>query len=588
MLVDKKIWTLILQLWGHLSLRRRRQFCMLLAVMILASLTEVISIGTVIPFLGAITAPEKIFAHPEAAWFIRELRLAEPSELLLPLTIIFCVAVVSAGTMRLMLVWISARLTYAAGTDLSFNIYRRTLYQSYAAHCERNSSEVIDGILSKSSNAIGIIGHCATIISACIMALSIIIALLTINTIIALTTFFGFGLSYYLIIILSRRTLLVDSKTVASQSVNVIKSLQEGLGGIRDVLINGSQEYYCQIYKSADVLLRRAQGRIAFISSSPRYGMEALGMLLIAVISYSLACQEDGITRTIPILGALALGAQRLLPVMQQAYGSWTSILGGQFALKGTLELLNQPLPNFVNQSVPNSMPFKHSILIRGVNFSYSPTSPVVLKGIDLTIYKGARVGFIGITGSGKSTLLDLIMALLQPTRGSIEVDGINVFPGNQCAWQQNIAHVPQSIFMADCSIEENIAFGAHITQIDRGRVRQAAQRAQISATIEGWPNQYATIVGERGVRLSGGQRQRIGIARALYRHANVIIFDEATSALDFETERTVMDTIATLSKELTIIIVAHRISTLAGCTQIVELSEGIIKRVGSYKDIVG
>ena len=187
---------------------------------------------------------------------------------------------------------------------------------------------------------------------------------------------------------------------------------------------------------------------------------------------------------------------------------------------------------------------------------------------------------------SGKSTLLDIVMGLLDPTHGVLEIDGEPLTIANHRAWQSRIAHVPQAIFLADSTIEENIAFGIPRDQIDRSRVRRAAQQAQISATIESWPEQYQTFVGERGVRLSGGQRQRIGIARALYKQADVIIFDEATSALDSETEQAIMKTLDVLDKNITLLIIAHRTTTLKNCTQIIELSGGLIKRAGSYKEI--
>ena len=310
-------------------------------------------------------------------------------------------------------------------------------------------------------------------------------------------------------------------------------------------------------------------------------------MMLIAALAYSLAQQADSIAQSIPILGALALGAQRLLPVLQQAYGSWTQINGGQASLQDTLELLDQPLPDYAGQPAAQPLPFKHNISLKQLAFRYSPQAPYVLKQLNLTIAKGSRVGFIGTTGSGKSTLLDIVMGLLQPTDGTLEIDGQPVMPTNNRAWQAHIAHVPQAIFLADSSIEENIAFGEPIDQIDPQRVRQAAQQAQIADSIESWPKQYQTFVGERGIRLSGGQRQRIGIARALYKLADVIIFDEATSALDNETEQAVMQAIEGLSKDLTLLIIAHRLTTLKNCTQIVELGEGGIKRAGSYHDIV-
>ena len=585
---NQSITTLLKRLWHHISPRRRGQFGLLLVLMLLASFAEILSIGAVLPFLGVLTVPERVFEHAAAQPIIHVLGLTMPAQLLLPLTIAFAVAALIAGAMRLLLLWASTRLSFSTGADLSISIYRRTLYQPYAVHCARNSSEVINGISGKASGVIySIIVPALTLISSSVMLIAILIALLTVEPVIALAAFGGFGLIYAFIIRLTRKQLLADSQRIARESSHVIKSLQEGLGGIRDVLIDGSQATYCHIYRNADLPLRRAQGNNLFISSSPRYGMEALGMMLIAALAYSLAQQADGIAKAIPILGALALGAQRLLPVLQQAYGSWTQINGGQASLQDALELLDQPLPDYADQPAAQPLPFKHNISLKQLAFRYSPQAPYVLKPLNLSIAKGSRVGFIGTTGSGKSTLLDIVMGLLQPTDGSLEIDGQPVTPINNRAWQTHIAHVPQAIFLADSSIEENIAFGVPIDQIDPQRVRQAAQQAQIADSIESWPKQYQTFVGERGIRLSGGQRQRIGIARALYKQADVIIFDEATSALDNETEQAVMQAIEGLSKDLTLLIIAHRLTTLKNCTQIVELGAGGIRRTGSHQDIV-
>lgn len=581
------IFQLLNRLWCHISPRRRGQFGLLLVLMILASFAEIISIGAVLPFLAVLTAPNHVFEHPAAQPFIQALSINTPDQLLLPLTIVFGLAALMVGVMRLVLLWASTRLSFATGADLSMSIYRRTLYQPYTVHVARNSSEVINGISNKANGVIySIIVPVLTLISSSVMLGAILIALLFVDPVIALTAFGGFGLIYAFIIQLTRNRLLIDSRRMAHESTHVIKSLQEGLGGIRDVLVDGSQEAYCQIYRNADQPLRRAQGNNSFISASPRYAMEALGMLLIAILAYTLAQQSDGIAKAIPVLGALALGAQRLLPVLQQAYGSWTQINGGQASLEDTLELLDQPLPDYADQPVTQPLPFKHSISLKQLGFRYSPQTPYVLKQLNLTIAKGSRVGFIGTTGSGKSTLLDIVMGLLQPTDGTLEIDGQSVTPANNRAWQAHIAHVPQAIFLADSTIEENIAFGVPKDQIDHERVGQAARQAQIADIIETWPKQYQTFVGERGIRLSGGQRQRIGIARALYKQADVIIFDEATSALDSETENAVMQAIEGLSEDLTIIMVAHRLTTLKNCTHIIELSGGEIKRTGTYQNI--
>ena len=587
MIINQTIAGLLKRLWCHISPRRRRQFGLLLALMLLASFAEVLSIGAVLPFLAVLTAPERIFEMPAVQPIIQTLDLTEPRQLILPITFTFGAAAIVAGAIRLILLWSTTRLSYATGADLSISIYQRTLYQPYSVHCARNSSEVINGISSKTSNAIYIVVSILNLISSAVMLIAILIALLTVEPLIAFAAFGGFGLIYAIIIRLTRSRSLINSQIVARESTQVIKALQEGLGGIRDVLIDGSQSAYCQIYSNADLPLRRAQGDSQFINLSPRYGMEALGMMLIAALAYFLINQEDGLGKAVPIMGALALGAQRLLPVLQQIYFSLSSISSGQVALQDTLELLDQPLPDYVDKPAAQSLPFKQSVTLKQLSFRYSSKTPYVLKQFNLTIAKGSCVGFIGATGSGKSTLLDIIMGLLEPTVGLLEVDNQAITLTNQRAWQAHIAHVPQSIFLADTCIEENIAFGVPKDKIDRQRVRQAAQQAQIAESIESWPEQYQTVVGERGIRLSGGQRQRIGIARALYKQADVIIFDEATSALDSETEQAVMQAVECLSEDLTILIIAHRLTTLKNCTQIVELGEGGIKRVGSYQDII-
>ena len=584
----QSITTLLKRLWHHISPRRRGQFGLLLILMIGASFAEILSIGSVLPFLAVLTAPERIFQLPAAQPFIRAAGMTSASQLLLPLTITFGIAALLSGATRLLLLWASTRLSFATGADLSISIYRRTLYQPYAVHVARNSSEVINGISGKANGVIGsIILPTTTIISSSIMLTAILMALLSINPVIALIAFGGVGLIYAIIIKLTKKRQLINSKCIARESTQVIKSLQEGLGGIRDVLIDGSQGAYCQTYSNADHHLRKAQGNSVFLSASPRFVIEALGMMLISALAYVLAMQPDGIAKAIPVLGALALGAQRLLPVVQNAYASWSSILAGQVSLYDTLELLDQPLPNYLDQLPAKPLPFRQQINLNNLSFRYTPQTPLILNNLNLSIAKGSRIGFIGVTGSGKSTLLDIIMGLLQPTSGSIEIDAQSLATANNRAWQAHIAHVPQAIFLADSTIEENIAFGVSKEKIDQNRVKQAARQAQIADIIECWPKKYQTYVGERGIRLSGGQRQRIGIARALYKLADVIIFDEATSALDNETEQAVMLAIESLANDLTVLIIAHRLTTLKNCTQVVEFGDGGIKQIGSYQEIV-
>ena len=555
----------------------------------MASLAEIISMGALLPFLGILTAPDQVYQHSLMQPVIQILALTEPKQLILPLTILFITAVLLAGVIRLTLLYAITRLTFATGADLSINIYRRTLYQEYEVHVSRNSSEVINGIIGKTGTVIGgVISPTLNLISSIILLVGIMGAFFVINPTIALSAFIGFGLLYWIVIRYTKTHLKDNSKTIADQSTQMIKSLQEGLGGIRDVLIDGTQQFYCKLYRNADLPLRRASGNNEFIGGSPKYAMEAIGMTLIAGLAYLMTLQEGGMVTTIPVLGALALGAQRLLPLLQQAYGSYSTLQGSKSSFEDVLNLLDQPLPEYADQPLLEPIPFVQEIKLNNLNFRYSEDSPWVLKNVNLSLKKRSRIGFMGVTGSGKSTLLDIIMGLLPATEGELIIDQKTINSQNRRAWQAHIAHVPQNIYLSDSTIEENIAFGVAKELIDHQRVKKAAQQAQIAELIEQWKDGYQTFVGERGIRLSGGQRQRIGIARALYKQANVLIFDEATSALDNETEQAVMDAIKDLGEEVTILIIAHRLTTLKGCDEIIKLEKEFNIKTGNYEDIVG
>lgn len=580
---------LLQSLWKHINPERRLQFSLLFLVMILTAFAEVISIGAVMPFLGALTAPNQIFVHPIAQPLIRALSLTEPEQLLFPLTAAFVIGALLSGVMRLVLLWTQTRLSHAIGADFSISIYRRTLYQPYSVHVQRNSSEVITGVSTKANYVVhNTIMPFLTVCSNSLIMVFILVALVAIEPIVAIGSFMGFAAIYVVVTLATKKGLERDSLRVNHESNQVLKALQEGLGGIRDVLIDGTQSTYCKIFRNSDLPLRRALANISIISSCPRPIIEALGTVLIAVLAYSLANSSTGITGAIPVLGALALGAQRLLPVLQHSYAAWAVIRGGQASLLETLKLLDQKLPAYADESPASPIPFNSHITLKNISFRYTENNPLVIQpGFNLSIPKGSRIGLIGTTGSGKSTLLDLIMGLLPPTLGSLMIDDVSITEENYRAWQLRIAHVPQAIFLADTSIAENIAFGIPVEEIDHTQVRVAAFKAQIGQTIESWDQQYDTLVGERGVRLSGGQRQRLGIARALYKKADVIVFDEATSSLDNDTESAVMEALEGLGDDLTLIIVAHRLSTLRNCTKVIELEHGRIKRSGSYEHII-
>jgi ABC-type multidrug transport system fused ATPase/permease subunit len=577
-----------MRLWHHLSRRRQRQFGIVLGLMLVSAFAEVVSLGAVLPFLGILAAPDLVFKHPIVADVAQAWGITSADQLVLPLTVAFAVAALLAGAIRILFLWVSTRIVFASGADLSIEVYRRTLYQPYSVHVARNSSDVISGITMKVDSVVMyVLVPLLTLFSSAVLLVAITLALIAIDRVVALVAIVGFGTCYGLIAWMSRRRLHRSSQRIAYEQTRVIKALQEGLGGIRDVLLDGTQPFYCDVYRQADRPLRQAQSYIAFNGGSPRFAMEALGMVLIAVLAYSLSRRTGGIDTALPVLGALALGAQRLLPALQQSYSAWVNLASSHASLAESIELLDQPLPPEILEPAPTPLLLKEAIRFDGVRFRYTSDGPWVLDGINLTIPKGARVGFVGSTGSGKSTMIDLLMGLLTPSEGEILVDSQPIIGNRVRAWQRTIAHVPQNIYLADNTLAENIAFGVPRDAIDLDRIREAARQAQIADFIESCPEGYQAFAGERGIRLSGGQRQRIGIARALYKQASVLVFDEATSALDNETEQAVMQAIESLSEDLTILIIAHRLTTLKNCTQIVELGEGGIKRIGAYQDIV-
>jgi ABC-type multidrug transport system fused ATPase/permease subunit len=584
---------LLPQLWGHLSHRRRAQIGLLVVVMLASSVAEVVSLASVLPFLAVLANPTQLWRHPLVQQWAPQLGIGTAQELLLPLTLVFAAAAIGAGVIRLLTLWLNGRLAAAIGSDLSCEAYWRTLFQPYAVHVARNSSTMIASISTDVSQVIfSVLNPLLLLLSSGLIVVGLVGALLAIDWVIAAGTGVVIAFVYALAMAGSKRPLKQLSQRQVALNQQLIQTLQEGLGAIRDVLLDGSQRFYAASYRQADQPLRRAQAEGNFLSMYPRLVMEPVGMALIALAGYLLVLQGD-VSRALPLLGALALGAQRLLPMAQKVYEGWAQSRNAKGSLANVLALLAQQLPADALLPTPQPLALRQSIRLEGgVRFCYGPELSEVLAGVDLEIRRGERIGLIGSTGSGKSTLVDLLMGLLKPTEGRILVDGSDLHdpghPERLAAWRAAIAHVPQSIFLADSSIAENIAFGIPKEAIDLARVRQAAEQAQIAGFVESSPEGYDTYVGERGIRLSGGQRQRIGIARALYKQASVIVLDEATSALDTATEDAVMAAIEGLSRELTIVMIAHRLSTVSRCDRVIRLKHGRITAEGPHQLVLG
>lgn len=554
--------------------------------MLVSTAFEVANLGALLPFLSALAAPEKVLQYPVGSYAAEIIGVTEPDELLLPLTILFCTTAILASFWRVLLVWSAARLSYSIGHDLAVDIYRRTLYQPYIVHTTRNTSEILSTV-AKVKPATASLMALLNLISSALVVFFIAGALFLVDPVVTLFVALGLVLIYLIFTILTRRRLRLYGEQVASQQTHRLKAMQEGLGAIRDVLLNDDQPTYSRLFRAANLTLARARSRIIFLSQSPRFVVEGLGMVAIASIAYALSQQTGGFVAAIPLLGAFALGAQRMLPSLQQIYSAWATMRAGYASLDDVLALVRQPLSDEYAYSADTPLAFGKSIEFRGVHFAYDNSDRPVLQNVNLTIPKGATVGFVGATGSGKSTVVDLLMGLLDPTSGQILVDGTPLDKSNRRAWRRNIAHVPQAIFLIDDSLAQNIAFGVPPQSIDLDLVERVAKAAHISDLASAAPAGYASGTGERGVRLSGGQRQRIAIARALYKQASVLVFDEATSALDRVTEQGVMEEVQRHGRNMTVILVAHRVSTLRGCDHIFMLEAGQVSAVGTYDELI-
>ncbi|MEP9373746.1 ABC transporter ATP-binding protein [Mesorhizobium sp. KR1-2] len=547
--------------------------------MLAGAVAEVVTIGAIVPLLAIIAAPAGAPGHWLTSGLLDFLGAGDPVMAVYAVTGLFALAALGAAVLRLALLWASNSFVYGVSYDLGVKLYADTLLQPYAYHTLRNSSEIIATI-----NKVQVVTNNVLLplmqgaISA-VIGLFILGGLVAIDSVVALVAGAGFAAIYLIASVTARKRLRRNSGLIARAQTRRVQSMQEGLGGIRDVLLDRSQPVFVESYEQAEADFRDARVRNAVLAGAPRFVVEAVGMVLIAAAAVTMVQRPGGVAAAIPVLGALALGAQRLLPLIQQFYNGWAMALGNKAVLADVVVLLDRPAP--AKSAAEAALPFEGAIALHDVSYAYPGGRAAALRGVDLVIPKGSRVGIAGKTGSGKSTLMDLIIGLLEPTEGEIRIDGVKLTAANRAAWQRNIAHVPQAIFLADASVTENIAFGVRKADIDRERVRCAAEQAELAEVIAALPERYDTRVGERGIQLSGGQRQRIGIARALYKQASVLVFDEATSALDTETETAVMAAIERLDRNLTILIIAHRLSTLQGCDMVAEIKEGRVTDVG-------
>ena len=566
--------SLLLRLWVKLETKRKIQFCILLFLSLVNGFAELISLVALVPFLKVISFGKSNLD----GWYGPALmeyaeRLGEQNFIIV-CTIIFSSIILLCTLLRIINLWANKFVAARIGSDLSYEAFKRTLYQPYSLHISRNSNEIVAITSLQVSRLVVVLNSVLQVFSSSLIALSIFLALSWTNFQITVTTTFIFGASYLAIIFLTKNRLTKNSSIISSSTANQIKVTQEALSGIREVILDGSFDIYINEYDQLDKKQRKLSAINKFWAASPRYLLEGIGIVCIAALAACISVISNTSENTLAILGVIALGSQKLLPAIQQVYSGWAIIKGGNSSIYDVLMLLDQPYPTLQSLSFDKSYSFK-GIKFEDVSFAYADTLPLALDGVDLTIRKGEVIGIIGKSGSGKTTFIDIFMGLLNPTRGNIYIFDEKTGDWHLRkdeeieSWKKIISHVPQDVYLADTSIARNIAFGIKSEDICFDRIIESAKKAQIHDYILSLDKGYSTIIGERGVKLSGGQKQRLGIARAFYKKSLIMVLDEATSALDNETEKFVIDSISSVSKDLTVIFIAHRYASLKTCDRI-------------------
>lgn len=567
------------QLRGHVSRYRRWQLLALTILTIFGAVLEIVALGSVVPLIAMITRSGTPEFGP-----IGFGGLVGKSAIWLPQTaaswaFVFCVVVLVSALFRALLSLAIYRFSFGLGHELSISIYRNTLYQPYSYHTQANSSELLACVDKCNAAIFNVLLPLLNMSTALAMSTAIVVGLLLIDARTAMAAAVVFSALYALILRFTRKRMLSNSDVIASTQITRIKSLQEGLGGIRDILLDHSQPVFLREFTRYDQNLRKAQISSNFLGNAPRFLIEAVGMVLIAALAVSYDAIPGSNIGSLAALSALALGAQRLLPQLQQIYYGWASLRSHHAGLVDVVEFLERRVPDeYADPGVVPKIVLNQSVELRGVRFRYPMADQETLRGVNLTIAKGARIGIVGKTGSGKSTLIDVLMGLHLPSAGNLLIDGSPLTGKAMLGWRSAIAHVPQQIHLSDSTIAENIAFGLFGGDVDMCRVREAASKAQVADVIESMQDGYMTMVGERGVRLSGGQRQRLGLARAFYKAPELLVLDEATSALDDVTERLVMDAVFNQADDLTVVMIAHRTSTLERCDLVYEVVDGVCR----------
>lgn len=561
------------------SQKSKKSFVNVLSLMIVTSLVETFALAATLPLFSILITPDLFltkFSKYLPLYFVNLNNL----DLTLLLAFVFTIITLLSMVLRWKLLSVQATFSHSLGSEISNKIFTNIMYMEYKDHSFINSSDMIAALTHKVNSVITFsILPVFSIANNIILILFISSSLMIINPTITILSAFLFIAMYGVLILSTQKTLSTHGSNANELNSKQIRLIQESLGSIRDVIISGQQGIYCKEFSLIDKFLRLSYSNILLISNTPRIIIESSIILLLCWLGIYGIYTETNIINNLPVLGLFAAVTQKLIPLFQQIYTGFSSISSGRPALIEVLGLMvdkNNTIPNITQ----NKLKFENTINFSNVNFKYPNKNKFILKNTNILINKGDIIGVVGPSGSGKSTFIDILLGLHLPSTGAIIVDDVKIDDTNVHNWRKSFSHVSQTIFLKDSSILENIAFIDNTNEIDLDKAINCAKLALIHDDIINFDHGYNTKVGERGVSLSGGQRQRIGIARALYRQSEIIVFDEATSALDNYTEEQVMNSIYSLSKNLTVIIVAHRLTTLKKCKKIIKIGSSGIKYI--------
>lgn len=562
---------------------RERRNALILAVMMLGmGLVEVVGVASILPLIAVLSDPSIVQSNAVLRTLYELFGFTSTNAFLVFLAAGVFVVVVGRTALTALATYAMLRFAHMRGHALSARLLASYLRRRYEWFLNRHTADMTKAVLSEVEQVVhDSLMPALMLISQGIIALSIFVLVVIVEPIVAGIATATIGLAYGLIYILIRRRVMRIGEERLAANRERFQIAQEVLGGVKEVKIGGLERGYIARYQNASTRYSRRRTSQQVLATVPRYALEVVaigGMLMVILV---LLVRNDGnLAAMLPVMGLYAFAGLRLLPVMQHLYGALVTLRAGRPALDALIADLTEEAAG-PELAEPPPMPLRQAIQLDGVSFAYPNAERPTLRNIDLTIAAQTTVGVVGRTGAGKSTIIDVILGLLEPQQGALKVDGTVIDRTNVRAWQRAVGYVPQHIFLADESIAANIAFGLPPEQIDRAAVERAARMAMLHDFIVGeLPQGYDTEVGERGVRLSGGQRQRVGIARALYHDPAVLVLDEATSALDNATEKAVMEAVKHLSHSKTIIMIAHRLTTVEDCDMVVEMEAGEIVKV--------